>query len=373
MVPLHYSGFRIHVDAPALGFAGLSCLMILSGTRRQSVGMRPLTWMAVAGVLATLAVFSKQTLAPVLPALVVYVCVSQGLHAGVRFAAVLAVVLGFFTGLFGWAFGFRELAFHAFVVPGSHPLVAPSHRVIGALIRACLPFASVPIALWIAEARLTSRPPGIGISRSRWPSEPWFLFGLVALSCVPTAMLGYAKQGGAANHWSLPQYFLLLACLSVIRPILHAGGTSARVAYAQSFLLSTTLFLAIYAAMIDIPLAAQKKISPNRTGAVFDYCRKNPGQVYFAWHPAAVLVAEGKLYHFYYALFDRDLAGYPITPDHFAAHVPAHATMVMVEDPLNEEFLERTFEGYHRRTEEPALPTPLDGMILERNAVGVRQ
>jgi uncharacterized membrane protein len=364
--PLHYSGFRIHVDAPALGFAGLACLMVSLGTGRRSVPRRPPTWMLVAALLATLAVFSKQTLAPLLPALVIHVWVSQGLRAGIRFAGVLAIVLGCLAGFFVWTFGFREMAFHTFVIPTSHPLTASARRVINAVVQSCVPFASVPLMWWIAEARFTGRPIAIGLGRSRWQREPWILFCLTALCCLPTAALAFAKEGGDVNNWSLLQYFLLLACLSAIRPLLHGGGASAGFACAESLLLATTLLMAIHAATIELPLAALRNRAPNRTGAVYDYCRANPGQIYFAWHPAAVLAAEGELYHFYYALFDRDLAGHPVSPAHLAAHMPPHATMVVIEDLINEEFLERAFKGFGRRANDASLPAPLRGTILEK-------
>lgn len=62
----------------------------------------------------------------------------------------------------------------------------------------------------------------------------------------------------------------------------------------------------------------------------FEQARTNPGRVYFASNPLSVLLAEGKLYHFDYGLFDRDLAGRMPTRAEFLAHVPPGARALVV-------------------------------------------
>jgi hypothetical protein len=261
------------------------------------------------------------------------------------------------------------MAFHLFVIPASHPLTAPLLRVIRGISEVCLPFFWLPLVLSIAEIRFNGRSPSLTISRARWRTEPWLPCCLIALCCVPTAALAFAKQGGGVNNWSLPVYFLLLASLSVIRTRVHAEAGPTVASAAVVLLLSTTLCFAILAAVVELPRLAQGRLAPNQAGVIYDYCRANPGQIYFSWHPAAVLAAEGDLHHFYYALFDRDLAGHPVDPEHFSAHVPKHAKLVLIEDVVDERFFDRTFAGYERLPDGFALPVPLGGTILRRKAV----
>ena len=39
-------------------------------------------------------------------------------------------------------------------------------------------------------------------------------------------------------------------------------------------------------------------------------------------------MAEGKLYHFSYGMFDRELAGFPVTEGHFRQSIPARVRYI---------------------------------------------
>jgi hypothetical protein len=54
----------------------------------------------------------------------------------------------------------------------------------------------------------------------------------------------------------------------------------------------------------------------------YDFAVQHPGEVYYPWQPLATLLAEGRLYHFDYALMDRFIGGYEPTPEHLRANLP---------------------------------------------------
>ena len=55
---------------------------------------------------------------------------------------------------------------------------------------------------------------------------------------------------------------------------------------------------------------------------------QHPGRTYFPYNPLAVLLAEGKLTHFDHALWDRELAGFPVSAEQFAAGLPSGYELV---------------------------------------------
>ena len=49
----------------------------------------------------------------------------------------------------------------------------------------------------------------------------------------------------------------------------------------------------------------------------------------FPWHPLACLLAEGKLYHFYYAMVDRDISGRRMSREYIDEHMPANLRYII--------------------------------------------
>jgi hypothetical protein len=62
--------------------------------------------------------------------------------------------------------------------------------------------------------------------------------------------------------------------------------------------------------------------------AAVRYIEGHKGEVYFPWNPLEHLVVEGRLYHYEYGVFDRILAGYPLSDDHFLEEIPPHTRLV---------------------------------------------
>ena len=90
------------------------------------------------------------------------------------------------------------------------------------------------------------------------------------------------------------------------------------------------------------------------------FLRRHPGEAYFPWNPLPHLLAEGRLYHFAYGLFDRDLGGFRVTPDHIARFVPEQCRYVCFPEGRRTHrppmCLEPWLRDFARRVDIPELP-----------------
>jgi hypothetical protein len=66
----------------------------------------------------------------------------------------------------------------------------------------------------------------------------------------------------------------------------------------------------------------------NPEDQVFRVVRERPGEFYLPFMPLVSVMGEDGVYHFSYALYDRQLAGMPVTGERFRAHLPPHLTYV---------------------------------------------
>jgi hypothetical protein len=65
-----------------------------------------------------------------------------------------------------------------------------------------------------------------------------------------------------------------------------------------------------------------ENLSKNPSQEAYEYAKRHPGEAYFPWNPISSLLAEGKLYHTTFGLWDRDLAGLKISDEHVRAYIP---------------------------------------------------
>jgi hypothetical protein len=259
------------------------------------------------------------------------------------------------------------MAFHALLVPAAHPRDKSFLSVLPWAAGECLPLLSLPLTLLLCRAALGEEGRDAR-SGSRWPLDGAGLpLLLTACLCAPTAALAFAKRGGAVNNWSLINYFVLLAFLGMAKAWLQDGREAVR-SVSKAVVLAATLLLSFKAALGDLPKRGMLMREPSPTARVFEYCRLHPGRMYFPWHPAAVLAAEGKLNHFYYALYDRALAGWPITPEHFAAHAPDPQAPICFDrgGVFDERFFAAFVAEYDRCDEGLASESPIDALIFRR-------
>jgi hypothetical protein len=220
------------------------------------------------------------------------------------------------------------------------------------------------------RARKRSGPGG------RLASETWTLVLLVAVAEFPISLLAYVKIGGDDNNLGFMLYFLTLAALMMhARLMTHDGALGevrrATASFQGIFVLNLVLTLLI-AQDIGLTFAKPGLAWPEKQRAVLRYIDGHRGEVYFPWNPLEHLVVEGRLYHYEYGVFDRILAGYPPSSEHFLHDIPAHTRLVCyppeatVGDRVTLKYLTEFRERVHldelpgwecfRRPEQPPAP-----------------
>lgn len=327
---LLFTGFSIHADAPALGFGALACGLVYSAERRA----RPAALFASALAMA-LAVGSKQVIAPVLLVVPLWVGLMDGWTALRRYLAISAcaaivvlIALTIFVDV-------RAMVFNAIEVPGGYPLKPNS--VWSLFMRATQDLAPrmVPFALiaGIVASLDWNGTAGWRVAPRQWlRAHPWMLFVLLSGATIPLSMVGRSVMGGSLNALSYPLYFLTLAALLALlqlsrerRPVLEAP--------ARSLVAFTLALMAGGMAVAQTPRLAAlpedlRTFARNPEDEMFRAVREQPGEIYLPFMPLVSLMGEDGLYHFSYALYDRQLADRPVSEEHFRAHLPPRLTYV---------------------------------------------
>ena len=132
-------------------------------------------------------------------------------------------------------------------------------------------------------------------------------------------------MGGQVNAFSPTVYFLLIATFLLLLQLAHSSAeVDGRLRG-----LSTAVVGAVMIVLIGVSIPIVRELGlmvrvfrKNQEQSAYDWLRKNPTRAYFPNNPLAHLMAERRLYHFSYGMLDRRLAGYPLSTEHFLAHVP---------------------------------------------------
>jgi hypothetical protein len=143
-------------------------------------------------------------------------------------------------------------------------------------------------------------------------------------------IIGANKFGGNENSFHVLYFLIALALVWLVAEA--PGAPPRRMARAAAYALCAIgTVVAWRYGYVDVRGPAPH-VFPNPHQQAYDFARAHPGTAYFPWHPLATLLAEGKLPHFAYGVFDRTLGGSPPTPEHFRAHIPERLAYVVVRD-----------------------------------------
>ncbi len=325
---LRYSLFCIHADAPALLLGGLGAGLVI-------FDHGGLAWKrcVAAALCLTLSVWAKQSLAPIFLALIAVAGLHHGARGATRFVVACAVVGTAISGLFVTWIGYSNLRDNMFVVPAHHPwrqmglatgditgglLAVGAFQNTKVIVAASLNivrqnwffFAMLLAAL--TEHMLRSRP------GRRWPRHAWVAWLIIAVGLLPTAAIGRTKVGGEINHESFVVFFLVAAFISWLSSIAqeHGRPVPARIA-------AVLAVLVLMNAPRALEYSGWSAAWDNQNETAYRYDLRHPGQIYFPWNPLSSLLAEGKLYHFDYGVFDRNLGGARVSSAHLAQHLPS--------------------------------------------------
>jgi len=328
--PLDYSAFAIHADAPALGLAACACAILVCGN--SASGRYSVLRLVLSSFFAVLALYTKQSTVFVVPAIACFLWTVDGLRPAVQFIVSSAVVFLITSTVFSWMFGAQALLFGLYSYPSHHGFgtgyMQFPHRTIGSALRAIF---QASYALWgysevllilIALCYILGfhvRPDRISV-RGWLQENRWSIFHFVAVAGLPASALFAAKVGGDTNHFSLFVYFGFIGLLLAGgRLILQQNGVVKAVIAAAV----TVLAVLIPSAVVNAHAATVTRLfGASDTEKVYEYDKRHPGEIYFSFFPLPVLMAEGRLYHFEYALFDRELGGARVGNEHFFHYIP---------------------------------------------------
>ena len=319
--PLRYVSSEIHADAPALALA----IVAVGLMARSRPDDRP--WrQATAIILATLSVWTKQLTAPiVLFVLPCWAFVTGGSRGFFKFVA-MALIGGLSISLLLLAlFGPSNMIFNILTVPLLHPRRVES-LTWSNLLALALPNMFLLVLLasgGLAQLRARSR----GCATPIWP-----LFLLAAFAVAPLSVMAYSKIGGDDNNLGFVIEFLTLAGLLMHARFMAlsrdpAEGNKATSAFRGILALNLVLTL-LGAHEVALALAKPGPTWQEQQRAALHYIERHRGEVYFPWNPLEHLIAEGQQYHFEYGVFDRVLAGHPLSDEHFRSHIPPNTRLV---------------------------------------------
>lgn len=316
-----YAAATVHVDALAL-----CCTVLAAGIL---LGEEPPGFPALAAsaVLAMLAVASKQTMAPVAVALPCFVLMADGKRAFTRYVAVqIAASVAIFGAMLALFRPPRDLLFNTFTLALGQPRTpsVPS-RMMDALlrIRGELAAAAAPLLLLMAVIALNP-----GNIREKVGNHRWLVFLLMAALQLPIEVRAWSTDGGDVNHLGVVTLFVALA---TTLGLVELWSMDSHGPYAWTGLVTRLLLIGILLVYVPFPAEIFRDLRLMRTSTTqvaYDYEHRHPGRAYFPVNPLAVLLAEGTLTHLDDALWDRELAGFLISPEQLAAGLPSSYELV---------------------------------------------
>ncbi len=359
-------GSAIHADAPAIGFAAMACAMLVYAPGASTLSNKRIV---LAGLFAVLAIAAKQTMVPIAIVLPIW-CVLRHDKRDVLRVLLSLAFWGFVAAVLCFlAFDLKTVKFNTIDIPKNHPWIFPGVArlnviilILGEFVDHALPMlASLMIALWVIRQVSTTKEtsPRLSGLRTYLASNEWILFILIAVLLLPTAILGRIKVGGNLNSYAPPLYFLTLALVALIlswqRATDSASETSGRMLLIPVFLVSIFSPFALAGGVIR-DLNGMKPLAANQQVVAYHYALAHPGEAYFPWNPLSTLLAEGRIDHFEYGLFDRDLANLGVTQEHFRAHISPKTRVIAFPQDRDAEWTLKLLPEFRRRVEIPELP-----------------
>jgi hypothetical protein len=351
---LYYSAFAVHADAPALGFAGIACIA-LCNQRRQG----QLFPFFISALAAVLSVWTKQTLAPLIVALPLYVLLTNGYAAAKRYLGCILITGCSISILFVMFCKPGNMVFNMFLIPMRHPWQHSWSYALTELMREGYLFAGV--VLLYSIVRLTRLFKGSKDIRLLLRPHPGLLCTIVAIFLGPTSLLGYVKSGGNFNTLSPSLYFLLGAMCFLMMQIssdLLRGRSKRKRNLAVilfAILLVPKMVISAGSSVRSI-LTEFNSLSKSRIELEYEFIKKHPGEIYFRQNPLGHLMAEGKAYHDEAHLFGRELADYPISQEHFEAYIPSNMRGLAFKADIETDYMMKYLPLFSKQTTIEELP-----------------
>lgn len=320
---LKRSALTIHADAPALGLAALACAFVY-WKKAFRFEILPL-FLSAFFVMA--AAYSKQTAAPLLLALPVFIMWADGAKSFFKYLGALLAAAALFLIFSAVFFDLKDM-FHSMVwIPGRHPMKSEGWQtVLKAVIRVLrenilLITVSLPTTWWAFSRHKKSW-------RAWARTYRWMVFWAVGLFMAPLALMSSLKIGGSTNTLSFVSYFTLCGTLLAFTEALRKR----RNIYPRRLAETALLGYAILLLLITVPVVFYRLFTNDQkhffVRDAYEYAQEYPGTSYFPRLTIIHLVAEGKVYHETEGLNDRLWAKLPVTKELFRAYIPENLKLI---------------------------------------------
>lgn len=325
----------VHPDGVALALGLLACAP-LTPVDRTPPTTRGLLASATAAVLAC---WAKQIAAPLPLALVFAVWLIHGRRLAMAYALRIGAVGVAVSVAMLATFG-TPMLFNMFVLMGSQPWYRPG--LAGPLGQ----LRHLGLHTWDLLALLAvGLTTALGSPLRRKLASSWMPPLLVAVFLLPTGALGANKIGGEES--SFHSIYYLVAAIAML---FVETGTQTRMGRLLAAALLTTALVGAWRSDRYTLWGPRPSVWDNHQQRAYDFAVRHPGEAYFPGQPLASLLAEGRLYHFEYAVADRYFAGYEPSPAHLRANLPPRLRWIAGPAPL------WTFHYFPEFSEETTLP-----------------
>lgn len=324
----------VHVDGVCVGFALLSCVVLMRTKKAPS-------WRTyvLAALLVNMAMWSKQTAAPIFAAQCFFLWLGWGTKEALRYLAIGLAWVGLFFVLLvlGLSHDVGAFFLNILLIPSKHPY---KYGLYGVFLFALLLLHKKSIMLllvawWVSVAPTSYRS---WQRQKEWVQEnTWLLLPIVVVATLPLSVMGFCKVGGDVNHFH--SMYFLIAWVALM---------GARVEW--SYVVETTrqdvssrLLYVVASAICLMPLTnvflldKLAVVHKNQHEEVVRFLKAHPGEAYFPWYPLSSLHVEKKAYHLPYGLYDRMLAGYNIPQQTLRSGIP-HKMKYLILRPGDKRF-----------------------------------
>jgi hypothetical protein len=313
-----------------------------------------------------LAVWAKQSVLPVYGALIVIAALRFGrksaLTLGIAGCAIGILVSLIFLTLLPTT----DIVANMITVPAQHPWwkIDPVSGEIDATRWAATTFDRIkmivagffhlirsywPLVIFLLGAIWSIKPSERAfalLKGRRWPA-----FLVVALFMLPTAVIGRLKVGGAINHETFFLFFLVVAA---VLWILETASGERSAALQPHLIIALSLFT-----LINLPQIRDyhgwRTAWNNQNEVAYRYLKANPHGAYFPWNPLSSWLAERKLYHFDYGVYDRNLGKAQVSSMHLRAYLPSERPKIASYYAHHDYILKTYFPDYSLLEPDPDL------------------
>jgi len=357
------SAFSNHADAPALGWAGLACMLILQRDNRM-VNWR--LWCSA--ICAVLSVWTKQVMLPIVAAIPLYIFLADDARTAWRyFIRISLVSVVAFVG-FMWGFGFKEVWFNLVVHPWSEPwevgLMKVQGRAVVELMQECRWSALILASYLVYDSRSWFQT--ASDMRKWFQHHSWTLFMLVGLMMIPTSILGRIKIAGALNALSFSVYFLAMAVVNLALDVYSSRQQRTYDPLANMISKVVVIFYVISSTMLQGPplgfyfmhlTTALSRLEHTPSSYVYEFARTHPDEVYFPRNTLSYFLSTGRLTHYDVAVYERYIAGFPVVGKHFDDFLPPKMKWVAYPPDVDgTNFIKMWLPEFSKQTTLPELP-----------------